>query len=230
MPRRLRMYLPNQTYHITQRGNNRQSCFFEPDDYQYYLELWKNVSVRYGVSVHAYCLMTNHVHLLATPEFKTSISDTMRVVGSRYAQFINKKYQRTGSLWEGRHKSSIVQTERYLLTCYRYIELNPVRAKMVDGPEKYQWSSYMNNAWGSDSWIVPHDIYNALGMNIELCCYHYRELFKENLATNEINHIRQAMHFCQPLGSYQFKSELMSKYGVKTGYNKRGRPRKKISV
>ena len=98
MPRRARMYLPDLPYHIVQRGNNREACFIEPENYLYYLELWKEISSRYGVSVHAYCLMTNHIHVLATPLEKTSISNTMKVVGSRYAQYINKKYKRTGTL------------------------------------------------------------------------------------------------------------------------------------
>ncbi len=225
MPRRSRMYLPNQPYHITQRGNNRQPCFFEPDDYQYYLELWKNMSNRYGVLVHAYCLMTNHIHILASPEHETAISDTMRVVGSRYAQFINNKYQRTGSLWEGRHKSSMVQTEQYLLICYRYIELNPVRANMVDLPEDYPWSSYVSNAHGSENWITPHEIYCALGQNSEMRCYYYKKLFGKNLTNSEITQMREAIHFCQPFGSLGFKAEILSRYGLKTGYAKRGRPK-----
>ncbi len=132
MPRRARMYLPGLPYHIVQRGNNREACFIEPETYQFYLELLKEVSLRYDLAVHCYCLMTNHIHLLATAGDKTSISNTMKVVGSRYAQYINKKYKRTGALWEGRHKSSLVQTDKYFLTCSRYIELNPVAANMVN--------------------------------------------------------------------------------------------------
>jgi putative transposase len=150
MPRRTRNYIPGFPYHIVQRGNNREACFIESENYQYYLELWRQLSKRYGVKVHAYCLMTNHIHILVTPESKRSISDTMKVVGSRYAQYINLKYRRTGTLWEGRHRSSLVQSERYLLSCYRYIELNPVRAGMVSRPEEYRWSSYAINAWGDE--------------------------------------------------------------------------------
>lgn len=125
MPRRARMYLAGLPYHVVQRGNNREACFIETENYQFYLELWKELSVRYGVAVHAYCLMTNHVHFLATPDDEVAISRTMKVVGSRYAQYVNKKYRRTGTLWEGRHRASLVQSERYLLTCMRYIECNP---------------------------------------------------------------------------------------------------------
>lgn len=105
MPRRARSYLPGLPYHVVQRGNNREACFIEAENYQFYLELWQQASRRYGARVHAYCLMTNHIHILATPDKVDSISNTMKVVGSRYAQYINLKYKRTGTLWEGRHRS-----------------------------------------------------------------------------------------------------------------------------
>ena len=136
MPRRKRMYLPGYPYHIVQRGYNREACFVEPENYQYYLGLWKECTRRYGLAVHAYCLMTNHIHFLVTPDSEGSISRAMQVVGSRYAYYLNKSYRRTGTVWEGRHKSSLVQSERYLLTCMRYIELNPVVASMVEKPEQ----------------------------------------------------------------------------------------------
>src|SRR5210317_626802 len=122
MPRRTLMCLPDLPYHLVQRGNNREPCFLEPENYRFYLELWETHSRQYGVVVHGYCLMTNHIHFLVTPSEKSSISSTMRVVGSRYAQYINRTYHRTGTLWEGRHRSSLVQSGRYLLTCLRYIE------------------------------------------------------------------------------------------------------------
>jgi len=132
------MYVAGLPYHLVQRGNNREACFIEPENYQFYLELWREVSRRYGLAVHAYCLMTNHVHFLVTPARAEAVSNTMKVVGSRYAQYVNLRYKRTGTLWEGRHRASLVQTERYLLCCYRYIELNPVRAGMVVRPDGYR--------------------------------------------------------------------------------------------
>lgn len=141
MPRRARSYVSGLPYRVVQRGNNREVCFIEPENYQFYLELWRQSARRYGVQVHAFCLMTNHIHVLATPEQVSSLSNAMSVVGSRYAQYANFKYRRTGTLWEGRHRSGLVQTETYLLTCCRYIELNPVRAGMVGRPEEYRWSS-----------------------------------------------------------------------------------------
>ena len=226
MPRRARMYLPELPYHIVQRGNNREACFIEPENYQYYLELWEEISKRYKVSVHSYCLMTNHIHFLATPVTDTSISNTMKVVGSRYAQYINKKYARTGTLWEGRHRSSLVQTEKYFLTCSRYIELNPIRAGMVKMPEEYQWSSYSSNAWGDDSWITPHAEYKRLGETRDIRCRSYRELFKSHIEVSDIHLIRKATHYCQPVGDDRFKQEIERKYNIKIGQAKRGRPRK----
>ena len=225
MPRRARMYLPDFPYHIVQRGNNREACFIEPENYQYYLELWKEVSLRYGVSVHAYCLMTNHIHVLATPAEKTSISNTMKVVGSRYAQYINKKYKRTGTLWEGRHRSSLVQTEKYFLTCSRYIELNPVVANMVKSPEEYKWSSYGGNAWGDESWLRAHEEYKRLGVTPEKCCYNYRMLFNHHLNEADVGLIRKAAHYCQPVGDDRFKEKIEEKYGIKMGLTRRGRPK-----
>ena len=226
MPRRARMYLPGLPYHLVQRGNNREVCFIEPENYQFYLELWRTVSKRYGVSVHAYCLMTNHIHFLVTPQQKTSVSNTMKVVGSRYAQYINLKYKRTGTLWEGRHRSSLIQSERYLLCCHRYIELNPVRAGMVERPEEYRWSSYGTNAWGDKCWLTPHDEYLRLGNSPEARQAAYRGLFRYQLSEVDLNHIRKAEHYCQPVGDDRFRKQIEEKYGVKAGRMKRGRPYK----
>ena len=109
------MYLPSLPYHIIQRGNNREACFIEPENYLYYLELWKIYAKRYGISVHAYCLMTNHIHFLVTPHAEASISNAMSVIGSRYAYYFSRTYKRSVTIWEGRHKSSLVQSKRYLL-------------------------------------------------------------------------------------------------------------------
>lgn len=224
MPRRARMYIPGFPYHIVQRGNNREACFLEPENYQFYLELLEDASQRYGVSVHAYCLMTNHIHLLVTPENKTAISNSMKVAGSRYAQYMNKNYKRTGTLWEGRHRSSLVQSEKYLMSCYRYIELNPVNANMVKRPDEYKWSSYRVNAYGEESWISPHEEYLLLGNSSMNRCRNYRELFRHQLETTDLHLIREAAHYCQPVGDSRFKSEIQSKYGIKLGQTKRGRP------
>lgn len=226
MPRRARLYIPGLPYHVVQRGNNREACFVEPENYQFYLQLWEELSVRYGLAVHAYCLMTNHVHFLVTPERDESVSNTMKVAGSRYAQYMNKKYRRTGTLWEGRHRSSLVQTERYLLTCMRYIELNPVRAQMVKRPEEYRWSSYGINAWGDRSWLTPHAEYQRLGRTTPERGQAYRELFKTQLSEEDLHLVRKAAHYCQPVGDDRFRQQIETRYGVELGQMARGRPRK----
>ena len=226
MPRRERMYVAGLPYHIVQRGNNREACFIEPENYQFYLELWRQMAGRYGVSVHAYCLMTNHVHFLATPTQNDSISNAVKVVGSRYAQYINLRYKRTGTLWEGRHRASLVQTERYLLCCYRYIELNPVRAGMVARPEEYRWSSYGCNAWGDAGWLHPHEEYLRLGDTDANRYLAYRELFRCQLSESDLHLIRQAAHYCQPAGNDRFRQQIAARYGIQPGQMCRGRPRK----
>ena len=226
MPRRARSYIPGLPYHVVQRGNNREPCFIEPENYQYYLELWNTLSERYKVAIHAYCLMTNHIHFLVTPDSETSISNTMKVVGSRYAQYINLKYKRTGTLWEGRHRASLVQTDEYLLTCMRYIELNPVRAKMVKRPEEYKWSSYGNNAWGDRGCLTPHQDYLSLGKTEQERHYAYRELFTHQLSETDLHLIRKAAHYCQPVANEQFKQFIEGKYKIKLGQAMRGRPKK----
>ncbi len=226
MPRRARMYLPGLPYHVVQRGNNREPCFIESENYQFYLELWKALSRRYGALVHAYCLMTNHIHFLVTPDTETAISNTMKVVGSRYAQYINLKYKRTGTLWEGRHRSSLVQSDQYLLRCMRYIELNPVRAGMVNRPEEYRWSSYGVHAWGDKAWITPHAEYIGLGKTSADRCHAYRELFRDQLSEADLHQIREAAHYSQPIGDDRFRQMIEKQYGIKLGQSKRGRPKK----
>ena len=227
MPRRTRMYESGLPYHIVQRGNNREACFYEVDDYSLYLKLLSELLPRYQVYLHAYVLMTNHIHFLMTPEESDSISNLMRVLGSRYAQKINKRYERTGTMWEGRHKSSVVDSESYLLKCYRYIELNPVTASMVDMPEEYRWSSYGVNAWGDESTLVTaHDEYLKLGNTYDERSESYRELFSERLSASDISKIRLASHYCQPLGDDLFKKQIEEKIGRPVGQQRRGRPRK----
>jgi putative transposase len=229
MPRRPREYLPGFAYHIYQRGNNRDPCFIEPENYDYYLNLWRTVSPQYGISVHSYCLMTNHIHFLVTPECKTGLSNTMRVVGSRYAQYINRRYERTGTLWEGRHRSSLVQTDRYFLTCMRYIEMNPVRAHMAKRPEEYLWSSYGANAWGDKSWLKPHAEYLGLGVSDVDRYRVYRDLFQEKIRSDDLNKIRKAAYFCQPVGTVRFRKMLVEKYSLRQGHLQRGRPKKQVA-
>ena len=163
MPRKPRMYLPGVPAHIVQRGNNRDACFFSDIDYQYYLEVLGQGLRRYEVKLHAYCLMTNHVHLLMTPNDEMGISRVMQHLGRMYVLYVNRTYRRSGTLWEGRHKASLINAEEYLLTCYRYIELNPVVARMVRAPGEYRWSSYRRNALDEPNALIhEHLLYQQM--------------------------------------------------------------------
>ncbi|MGH8029050.1 MAG: transposase [Arenimonas sp.] len=146
MPRGRRIDAADVPQHIIQRGNDRQACFFREGDYTYYLQALLEACMAQGCRLHAYVLMTNHVHLLMTPEHCGAVARTMQSVGRRYVRHINDTLTRSGTLWEGRYKSSLVDSEQYLLACQRYIELNPVRAGMVAEPGEYRWSSFKRNA------------------------------------------------------------------------------------
>src|SRR5512139_748805 len=190
MARKLRMYLPGIPAHVVQRGNNRAVCFFCDDDYLFYLELLRQGLRRFGVQLHAYVLMTNHVHLLMTPEKEDSISRLMQHVGRNYVLYINKSYRRTGTLWEGRHKASLVDADSYLLSTYRYIEMNPVAASMVATPDEYQWSSYGWHAWGNrNDLITDHPLFDALGISALERQHAYRELFRYQIPDADLHQI-----------------------------------------
>ena len=226
MPRRPRMYLPGIPAHIVQRGNNREPCFFSDDDYRFYLDRLGQVLKRYRVQLHAYVLMTNHVHLLMTPEDTVGISKVMSLLGQHYVQYINVTYRRSGTLWEGRHKASIINADEYMLRCYRYIELNPLRAGMVASPVEYLWSSYRHHAWGKDNPLIQdHFLYLALGLTAEARYHAYRELFKIELSDKAIHTIRQASHYNYPLGNDRFREKIEDTLKRQVGQAKRGRPR-----
>ncbi len=173
------MVLPGYTYHVVQRGNNRQVCYFADDDYQFYQECMMLAGKKYRCDIHAYVLMTNHVHLLVTPRVEEGLSRFMQSIGRRYVRYVNDIYKRTGTLWEGRYKSSVIDTDRYLLTCYRYIELNPVRAGITQRPSEYQWSSARWHGLGERNKIIKdHPLYVALGVTSDERQARYRELFR----------------------------------------------------
>ena len=168
MPRRPRLILPNVPVHLIQRGNNRQPCFVADEDYSFYLDWLREYAVQAGCHVHAYVLMTNHVHLLVSAGRAEAPGEMMKALGQRYVQYFNRTYRRSGTLWEGRYRSCLTQAEDYLLACQRYIELNPVRAAMVAHPAEYRWSSYRANAQGeADRLLQPHEVYRALGTDVK---------------------------------------------------------------
>ena len=224
MPRKPRTYLPGIPSHVVQRGNNRAATFFAETDYQFYLECLDDALRRYRVALHAYVLMTNHVHLLMTPTTTDGVSRVMQSVGRRYVQYINLTYRRTGTLWEGRHKASLVNAEDYLLKCYRYIELNPVAANMVNAPGDYRWSSYVHHALGQTSPLIEeHELYLALGATAAARQYAYRELFRTALDAKDIHAIRTSTQYGTPLGNRRFSTEIEVALGRRLGRTRRGR-------
>ena len=225
MSRKPRFVLSGVPQHVIQRGNNREPCFYSNDDYVRYLEDLHDAAVKNNAVIHAYVLMTNHVHLLVTPAQPHSIAHMMQDLGREYVRYINHTYQRSGTLWEGRYKASLVDSEAYLLTCMRYIEMNPVRAVMVGHPGEYRWSSYAKNAQGDDNVLINHHpVYNFLGKGSDERCHAYRELFRHAIDSDQIHEIREALNQELVLGRDDFKDkiELMLNRQTRTGL--KGRP------
>jgi putative transposase len=176
MARRKRVFVPGAAVHVFQRGNNRGPIFHDTEDRHVFLA-YLSLAAQRGTPVHSYCLMTTHYHLLVTPDHDRALPGTIKRLGERYVQFYNRKHARTGSLWDGRYQGEIVADERYLFTCLRYIEQNPVKAGMVARAEDYRWSSYRVHAFGEPSpWLVPHPLYLALGPTPEARQAAYRAL------------------------------------------------------
>ncbi len=224
MPRRPRLNLASVPLHVIQRGNNRQACFFAEEDYRFYLYWLRKVADKYGCDIHAYVLMTNHVHLLVSPHGKTSVSGLMQSLGRRYVQYVNRIYKRSGTLREGRFKASLVNAEEYLLLCYRYIELNPVRAGMVQDPGAYPWSSYRNHALGErDELIRDHELYLGLGTKASERQRSYRELFRSQMDEAALTEIRKAASRELVLGNERFRQEIEQALGKRVELRKRGR-------
>jgi putative transposase len=212
--RKARLRIPGLPLHVVQRGINRESCFLSDSDRLVYLSLVEKRAPTFECAMHAFVLMTNHVHLLLTPARVDSASMLMKHVGQEYVQYFNRTHARSGSLWEGRFHSSIVDTERYLLRCHRYVELNPVRAGMVSGPGEYAWSSYQANAWGrASSLIEPHPVYLALGGTPGERIRAYQTLFAEAITQGELDEIRHAVNGGFVLGSEAFRDLLSETAG-----------------
>jgi putative transposase len=221
MPRRGRIMLAGIPVHVRQRGNNRSACFVTDEDRKFYLfQLGRGLG-RYGCELHAYCLMTNHVHLLLTPKRAESCALLMKHMGQLHSQYFNKLYARTGSLWEGRFRSCLVQSEDYLLRCYCYVDLNPVHAGMVRHPADYAWSSYRENATSgpSSGLLTPHPEYLRLGASA------YTELVASIDAQDEHMHeIRAATNGGYALGDPEFRQAMAQALGRRVEPGKPGRP------
>lgn len=228
MPRSLRYELTDVPQHVVQRGNNRQRTFFGDRDCAFYLSALREAAAVHGCAVHAYVLMPNHVHLLMTPLRPKAISKVLQSVGRRYVRYINDRHERTGTLWEGRHKASLVASESYLMNCYRYIELNPVRARLVQGPDHYRWSSHRHNALGQqDALISEHPEYTSLGSGPAERAAVYRQLFGTGPDHRVIEEIRNELNLCRAFGPDSFKARVATALKRPLRPGKAGRPPKK---
>ena len=226
MPRRPRVNLVGYPQHIVQRGHNRAASFFGEDDYQCYLHWLKEGADKYGCAIHAYALITNHVHLLVSPSRADGITRLMQSLGRRYAQYVNRFYKRSGSVWEGRFKASAIHAEEYLLTCYRYIELNPVTAGMVNDPADYRWTSYRWHALGeSNALITDHELHEGMAREAGDRQAAYRALFRAHLDDEAVDDISKALNGGQPLGNERVRAQVEVALGKRLAPKQCGRRR-----
>lgn len=203
MPRATRLFRDGTPVHLVQRGHNGAACFTCDSDRRLYLQWLGEALAAEDCALHAHVLMTNHVHLLVTPARAQSLPRVMISLGRRYVRHVNEMNQRSGTLWEGRYKSSLVTADPYLLACYRYIELNPVRAGLVARPSTYRWSSHRANALGRDDPLLkPHPSHEALGTTEEAKLRAYRDLFDTHLEPQTVDAIRTALRRNLPLSAH----------------------------
>ncbi len=195
-----------------------------------YLKWMGEAATRYDCAIHAYVLMTNHIHILVTPNDRQSVGRMMQYIGRHYVPYINHNYGSSGSIWEGRYKASLIHDEEYLLTCIRYIELNPVRANMVSSPLHYRWSSYRGNAQGKeDPQLTMQPLYTLLGKDISSRCKAYKALFKAHIDEEDLRGIRSAWQTGTPLGNDYFKEKIEKRLQARVGFASRGRPKRALT-
>jgi len=229
MPRQLRLIVAGYPHHIISRGNNRSAIFYNDKDRRFFIDSLKAVKEKTKSKIYAYCFMTNHVHLLIEPSSKDGIGNLIQSLGRRYVRYINQVYKRTGTLWEGRFKSSLVSKDEYLLACARYIELNPVRAKMVNNPEDYPWSSFGFRAEGRPDELLDEDpVYKGLGKTPQERQMNYREWFKRSTSQEELSLIRNAVQKGGIFGNKGFFDRVAQLTGRDVVLRPRGRPRKSL--
>lgn len=228
MPRKPRFFIDSVPVHIVHRGHCRDPVFFEDQDYATYMHWLKEGCGRYGIAIHSYCLMTNHVHILLTAEKAENVSRFMQYVGRHYVPYINYKYGRSGTLWEGRFKASLVDSANYLLSVMRYIELNPVRASMVLSPSEYRWSSFKHNTGQLIISVVKeHDVFVGLDSSLENAKAWYLDSFKNVLTEDAIKKITAAWLTGTPIGSEKFREKVEQVLGKRVGLARKG-PREKV--
>ena len=225
MARHGRYFLPGQPLHVIQRGNDRRSIFFAATDYLRYREWLYAASTANGCAIHAYVLMPNHVHLLVTPQDEYSLPKTMQSLGRQFVRYVNWVYGRSGTLWEGRYRAALIDPDTCFLACARYIEENPLRAKLTQHPRDYDWSSYRANALGNnDALVQAHPAYLALGADSLERQRAYEALFSGTLDEEFVASLRAATHGGWPFGGDPFKQEIAARLGRRVVPLSRGRP------
>jgi putative transposase len=225
MARLPRLSVPGYPHHVIQRGNNRQAIFLDQADRQQMLDLLELQARQDEVAIHAYVLMDNHFHLLLTPQTANGLSRMMQAVGRRYVRYFNDHHGRSGTLWEGRYKSTLVETERYLLACMCYIDLNPVRAGLAGQARDYAWSSHGHYAGlRSDRLISPHPLYWELGNTPFAREAAYARLVQEGLSAVQQQELTDSALKGWALGSPAFIAELQKKTDRRLSKAKAGRP------
>lgn len=227
MPRKARILVPNCPHHVVQRGHNRKAVFVADEDYRYYLENLKEFKEKLDIRLYAWCLMTNHIHLILEPgDDARVISELMKRLAGRQSAYVNKLERRTGSLWEGRFKASAIQKEQYLLTCVRYVEMNPVRAGMVAGPRQYKWSSYRERVQAVPGRMLDRDeCYIGLASAEEERIWRYRQFVREGSGEEELSMLRKSLNRNQLTGNGLFVDEIENRIGIRVESRARGRPK-----
>lgn len=227
MARRPRLFVPDMPYHVVQRGNNRTPIFFSDNDYFFFLNVLAEAKNKHPCHIYGYCLMTNHFHLLIQPKERNNISLFMKLLGAKYVRYVNKNYGRTGTLWQGRFKCSLIDKELYFIACLHYIEMNPLRAGIVNSPELYHWSSYRFRAYGEKNHVLDIDPwYKSLGSGSHECQLNYRHFFDKAIPESSWNLIREMTNKGGFVGDIRFKEQIEEALCQKIIIRSPGRPRR----
>ena len=227
MPRQPRLVIAGYPHHLILRGNNRNAIFYNDKDKRFFIKCLKDAKEKTKSRIYAYCLMNNHVHLIVEPSTEDGLGNMMQSVGRKYVQYINRAYKRTGTLWEGRFKSSLISKDEYLLTCSKYIELNPVRAKIADNPQEYYWSSFGAKISGKKDGLLDEDpLYKSLGDTADQRRQNYNRMFVDVISNDKLDMVRLATQKGGVIGNSGFIAKISSLSGKRMVLKARGRPRK----
>lgn len=227
MARLPRLNIVDIPQHIVQVGHNNVACFFDDEDYEFYLYCLKLAADQYQVHVHAYVILPNSIQIVATPKVAQAISSMMQSVGRRYVQYANHRYQRSGTLWGGRYKSSLIDSQAYLLSCYRYVELKPMIAGVCDDPSTYRWSSFHHHVGQERNHLIQdHKLYLSLGDDDDERALGYRKLFNYDFDRRLFDYIAETVSVGQVLGGDTFKDKIEKIANLTVRPKKRGRPKK----